>query len=875
MTKKIILLWLSKFVLYILLFVPVVLSAAFINTSYEKETARIEWVHPKLSRQQVVCGDTNHVPASVGVPTDRNQERQFGMHPIEGQSFLENKLQSKIPKGVGDFSLLKWIRSFPVHITGDTIPFSIMRKDQKNVSRYLISGTFFIGDKSISFSLRDSVVLNYKKWDVSPNNRIRYTPRGILVTDFLLSNDSAKIALISQQNLAGSAIEISILNFDTRDIEGIFKKLTSIVSGILDAKILISGPGKMVPAFIGEASIRKFELMDQPVGDLRLNAQKVDENTIHGTLDLAENGNEVIAGGNFFLNKGLQQLDVLFNIKKLQLAALQGFTKGNMKVASGTVNGAIALKGKLGRPEWTGAINFDTAKFMLNQSGVNYSIDKQKILFDYPAISLNQFTIKDSLDHSLIINGNLCSGTLTGYDLAIDLNSRDFILINAPKAINNQVYGDAGIDGNVSIRGNTVSPSIKGDIYLNEKTNIALVVPETNIDKDAAGSVVRFIDRDTYPLPELKTFKPAPEPGVNFEQYLNHKLNIHVDTQAVLTIAIDPSTGDEISVRGDALLNTGVGPGGNSLVAGTYLINSGYYELNYEFLKKRFNIIKGSTIYFGGGPADARIDITAEYIANTSPKDLLGNEVGSIDPKTARSFNQKIPFRVILFLRGSLKRPEIRFDIELPREGMMSRQLRTTIENKLVQLRTDKAATNKQVFALLALERFVGEQSTDFFKGNGGNFSDLARESVSKFLSAALDQIASDLFRGINIDLNLNSYKDFANSEKTQKTDLNVEVSKSFLNDRLSVTVGKNFGIESQDGSTKASQQKASRFLPDVTVNSKLSADGKYMIRSYKKGPTDVILDGYVVETGLAFIITMDYDKFRELFIKNRKSPDH
>ncbi|MEP7107151.1 MAG: MFS transporter, partial [Ferruginibacter sp.] len=42
-----------------------------------------DWVHPKLSRQQVVCGDTNHGPASVGVPTDRNQKRQFGMHPYD------------------------------------------------------------------------------------------------------------------------------------------------------------------------------------------------------------------------------------------------------------------------------------------------------------------------------------------------------------------------------------------------------------------------------------------------------------------------------------------------------------------------------------------------------------------------------------------------------------------------------------------------------------------------------------------------------------------------------------------------------------------------------------------------------------------------
>ncbi len=44
-------------------------------------------MHSKLSQPKVVCGDTNHGTASVGVPTDRNQERQFGMPLI----FLTNK----------------------------------------------------------------------------------------------------------------------------------------------------------------------------------------------------------------------------------------------------------------------------------------------------------------------------------------------------------------------------------------------------------------------------------------------------------------------------------------------------------------------------------------------------------------------------------------------------------------------------------------------------------------------------------------------------------------------------------------------------------------------------------------------------------------
>ena len=129
--------------------------------------------------------------------------------------------------------------------------------------------------------------------------------------------------------------------------------------------------------------------------------------------------------------------------------------------------------------------------------------------------------------------------------------------------------------------------------------------------------------------------------------------------------------------------------------------------MNYEYLNKQFTILPGSAITFNGGPTSAGLNIKGKYIANTSPMDLLGNEVGVIDRKLLKSFNRKIPFDVILNLKGSLKQPAIGFDIQLPPSEFISKDLNYTIENKLVQLRQDIPATNKLVFALLMLDRFV------------------------------------------------------------------------------------------------------------------------------------------------------------------------
>ena len=93
--------------------------------------------------------------------------------------------------------------------------------------------------------------------------------------------------------------------------------------------------------------------------------------------------------------------------------------------------------------------------------------------------------------------------------------------------------------------------------------------------------------------------------------------------------------------------------------------------------------------------------------------------------------------------------------------------------------------------------------------------------------------------------------------------------SKSFLDDRLVVSLGTNIGIEGNDAAAKS--YGSSMFRPDVTISYKLTKDGKYMIRGYNKNQYEVVLDGYVVETGLGFIVTLDYDKFIELFKKKKE----
>jgi len=765
-------------------------------------------------------------------------------------------------------------------IANDSLNITASTKDIKKKDRFAIGAAITAKDKSYTLSLKKDLLLNYQKWSVNDDNKISYSPEGILVKDFILENNKAKISINSKEPTLNSPIEINIENFDIKDIASITNSDTLLASGIINSKIEVSNFKKNLPEFTGDISISNLNFMQQPVGDLKITASEQDENTVTASLDLTGDGNKVSAEGKYYLNNANNQFDIKLAIDTLKMATLQAFTAGNMNRASGSMNGKIAINGNLTEPKWNGNINFDSAKFTVVKTGATYIINKQKINLDYPTITFNKFTIQDSAKKELSIDGTIKENTISNYDLALDINADNFIVVNTAKAIDNQVYGYASAKADITISGTTSAPDIEGDITINPKSDVTIVLPEQNINKDAARSVVRFIERDTFALPEKIAFAPADTAAADISGFLNYNLNLDISKTAALTVVVDPTTGDVMRVKGDAKLNAGVDPGGNIVLAGNYELDSGYYVLNYQFLQRQFNLVKGSTIDFSGSPMNAQVDITAEYIANTSAIDLLDNEISSTDPKTANTFNQKIPFRVLLYLKGEMKKPDISFDIQLPDENAnvaISNELRSTIENKLVQMRSDPATTNKEVFSLLLLGRFVPEQSSDFFKSNGASTStsEIARESVSKFLSSAMDEIASDLVKGVDIDLNLNSYQDFSTGDEQDRTDLNVAVSKNFLSDRLTVTAGKNFGVSGEDAGAKAVQQNAAQSaFPDLNLNYKLSADGKYIIRAYKKDQFDITVDGYVTQTGVGFVLTLDYDHFKELFHKKTKTPN-
>jgi hypothetical protein len=339
-------------------------------------------------------------------------------------------------------------------------------------------------------------------------------------------------------------------------------------------------------------------------------------------------------------------------------------------------------------------------------------------------------------------------------------------------------------------------------------------------------------------------------------------LNIEADDKSEFTIIVDELNGDNLKVRGIAHLNAGLSADGQPFIIGSYDLTEGSYGITFEVLKRQFSIEKGSNIIWSGDPMNADVNITAIYNTETSPLDLMANETDDVN-----LYRQKVQFDVLLTMAGKLTKPDISFKIRpSATQRFVDKSVTTSIQTRLNKL--DVNDVNKQVFALLILNRFFSEKSSDFFSSSGGaNPEALARQSVSKLLSDQLASLASDLIKGVDLDINLASTQDYYNGKTSARTDLSLGLSKAFFNDKIQVKVGRNFELENQ---TSISRNSAEVF-DNIVVNYKLTNDGRYLFKAFRKNQFQSVLDGYVVETGVGFTVTMEYGTFKEIFKKTSK----
>src|SRR5664279_757612 len=375
----------------------------------------------------------------------------------------------------------------------------------------------------------------------------------------------------------------------------------------------------------------------------------------------------------------------------------------------------------------------------------------------------------------------------------------------------------------LTIKGTPTHPVIDGNLTINDKTDFTVVLPQEEPEVEKREGIVRFVD---YSATAEDSLLMVPYDSLNISPLLDYdvSVNISITKEAIFNMIVDSANGDFLKLKGTGQLTAGIDASGKITLVGSYEIDAGAYNLSFNFLKRNFIIQKGSRIVWTGEPTTAQISVTAIYIANTAPLDLIQAQSAGADPTM---YKQKLPFEVHLTLAGELLKPQISFDIVLPSDKNynVDNSIVSTVQTKLNEVRQDPGEMNKQVFALLLLNRFVGQDPFSNSAGGGLDAGTLAMQSVSRLLTEQLNALTQNLVAGVDINFDVATTQDYTTGSQQNRTDLNVGISKRLLSDRLTVTVGSDFELQGPQPTNNPQQN----FAGNISINYKLSKDGKYM----------------------------------------------
>lgn len=814
-----------------------------LNGNFDADSRRLE---VNGSIPQLLYGENTVEDASLLI-TNENRALQVRMDvaTLQSESFALDKINIS-----GD-------------VADNTIQYSVTTKDEKDVTQYLIAGTAASISSATEIALNtDGLKLNYDDWTVAPNNKIVIGEQGIFADNFRISNAGSEILLQSESMAGNSPLNVSLKDFKIETLTEIIKKDSLLAQGTINGTAQLRNLNSNM-TFVSDLDITNLLVYGSPVGNLDVKVNNTTANVLNADVTLSGNNNDVKILGDYNTSSGTFDLDM--NMRQLQMQTVQGFSMNAVTNTEGYLSGNMKIKGTVENPDINGSLKFNNAGLMIAQTGSDFRNINDKIDFTGRGIEFNRFKINDKDGNALVIDGQILTDTYRDFNFNLDVNAQDFKVVNSEKSNDAMMYGILAVDASLQVRGNMDLPRVDGRIAVADNTNFTFVIPQSTPSLQERAGIVEFIDQDQIALQEtIKADSLVAETKI---QGMDVNVNIEVDKEAKLSIIIDKANGDFVELQGEAQLTGGIDPSGKTTLVGVYVVEEGAYELSVSMLKRRFDIEKGSTITWTGEPTTADLDITAVYKTDAAPIDLLEQQLSGRSAEEMNQYKQRIPFNTLLKLSGELLKPVITFDITTDEDNVsVSTQVLDDTKAKLAQLKNDEAEMNKQVFALLLLNRFIGENP--FQSEAGLSAGTMVRQSVSKILSQQLNNLASDLIEGVDLTFDLESSEDYTSGARNTRTDLGVDISKKLLDDRLKVSVGSNFGLEGD----ARQNENTTNIAGDVTVDYSLSKDGRYMLRAYRKNEYQVALQGQIIETGVGFIITLDYNKFRDIFRKKERN---
>ena len=727
--------------------------------------------------------------------------------------------------------------------------------------------------------------INSKTWTIDKNGELLFSKNTVGAESVRIYSGDQQLLVSTTPSGEGNwnDVHLELHKINIGDFAPFFIK-EERVEGVLTGKVDIIDPFNHTYArFNGSAEYFRFS--NDSIGKIELTADyNKQTGIVNGTVNSDNKDYHFDLKGIFnTTDSAAKPINIMIpNMVNTKIDLLEKYIGAIFSNVTGYATGSLQIVGSGNSLDYIGDIHLTDARLHVNYTRCTYRIPSAMVHMRADQIDFGAFQILDSLGNNAeVTKGKLFHHSFRdlSYDFAINTNK--LLLLNTKITDNNQFYGTMIGKANVRLTG----PQEDLQMYIKgEPTDSSNIFLPTTTSRESAEA--DFIVWKVYGK-EMKSQKLN-----SSENNFTVSLDITANNFANVSLIIDPLTRDIVRATGHGNLQMRVGTNEDMSIRGLYVIDRGNYNFSFQsFIKKPFVFMQGreNFIRWSGDPYDADINVQAVYEAENIQFSALGDDqkasaAGSISGKTKTYLG---PIWVVATLRDKLMHPTISFELQLPPTSELRNDI--SAQRYLDQINTDPGELNKQVAFLLVFNSFgpLSTSTNAAFTANdavGGIFV----SSISSYISGAMSSYFSTKFqqvfkdKSLRVNFNTAVYNGSAmeateqsqtspstSSSTYDRTNLNLSVIKSFMNERLTFTVGSafDFGLTAQQANYAAVQ-----FLPNITAEYKLTENGRVVLTFFYRDSYNYLSIGNhtMNSSGTSISYRRDFDRLDEIFKKKK-----
>ena len=737
----------------------------------------------------------------------------------------------------------------------------------------LLADVFTIQD-GVRIHLRPSTfVLNDKKWNIERDGELIIRNNFLHASNIHFTQGFQEISAETEEEDGGNTnnLNINLKNVYLGDITSMFFK-NPRMEGISSGDVVLRD---FFGKFNAEAELKteQFRMDEDSVGLVNITAKYNDETgLIPFTVRSENDGYHVKASGSYNVKDSVENpLKTDIQLENTKVNILHRFIGDIFSDITGTARGNLSINGNPNSPDLLGKLSLRKAGLTVNYTKVHYTIDSAEVKFEENGIDFGELQIQDKYQNKGSIKGRLLEKGFNNLVFDFDMSTKRLLLIDTKLKDNNMFFGKAIGKAQMSFKG--PEDNAKMNIVAEATDSSHIVLPNSTSKESGSSDFIVFKQYGTV----METVRPSS----NFNLAVD--LDLTANNKVSIDVILDDLTGDVIKAVGNGRLRIHAGTSDPLTIRGRYNIDRGNYDFNFQsFIRKPFVLMAdaGNYIEWNGDPYKADVHIDALYTAERiSMNELVGNNNFSGAVKAYRG-----DVYVIAQLRDKLNLPSIKFKLDFPQGSPIKTDNEFTAF--LNRIEKDDNEILKQVSFLIVLGSFAPT-------GNNGNnnianpymitslgvntISQVLTKEVNKAVSNILFKITGD--KSLRFDLGTSLYSSntlldansgiTTNSNKLDRTRVNLKLGYAFANDKVVVTLGSD--LDFNVGNSTSFQNGNFQWLPDFNIKFILTKDRKLSAIVFTKNSLDISGStfGRRNRQGVSISYRRDFD---ELFAKKPES---